>query len=90
MAAALESKGWVPAWHGTKLEALYAIAYHGILLENADEAQGERFLANGKGVYLHGDANRQKSAATVGLSSWFRTACTLQFIGKYALIANFA
>ena len=55
-----KQSSWERAWHGTKLEALYAIAYHGIILESSDETQGERFLTNGKGGYLHGDANRHK------------------------------
>lgn len=52
---------WVRAWHGTKLEALYATAYHGCLLESSDENQGERYLTNGQGVYLHGDHLRYKT-----------------------------
>ena len=38
-----KQRSWERAWHGTQLEALYAIAYHEILLESSDETQGERF-----------------------------------------------
>ena len=55
-----KQSSWERAWHGTKLEALYAIAYHGIILESSDETQGERFFDQWQGVYLHGDANRHK------------------------------
>ena len=35
---------WEKAWHGTKIEDVYAISYHSMLLESLDEEQGERFL----------------------------------------------
>jgi hypothetical protein len=56
----MTQSSWTRAWHGTKIEAIYATAYHGILLESSDEELVERYLANGQGVYLHGDANRHK------------------------------
>ena len=35
---------WKRAWHGSKMEALYSIAYHGLLVESGDAARGERFF----------------------------------------------
>ena len=58
---ALEQQGRVRAWHGSKLEALYSIAYHGALFAREAEHRGERFLAGAPGVYLHVDATMEKA-----------------------------
>ena len=41
---ALESEGWVRAWHGTKLEALSSQIYFGRLFSSSSAQQGERFF----------------------------------------------
>ena len=56
-------EGWQRAWHGTKLAALYSIAYFGRLLESKAAIRGERFLQGAPGVYLHKDATARKSDA---------------------------
>ena len=40
----LTDEGWCRAWHGTKLEALFSILYHGGVAESCDELSGERIL----------------------------------------------
>ena len=49
------------AWHGTKVQALYAILWDGYLRESASEEDGERFLVGARGVYLHSDEFRHKA-----------------------------
>ena len=51
----LTREGWQLAWHGTKLEALFSILYHGGLRESRDETLGERKLTNAPGVYAFSD-----------------------------------
>ena len=38
----LESEGWARAWHGSKMEAVCCIAYHGRLLASRAGDRGER------------------------------------------------
>ena len=54
-----EAAGWVRAWHGCKLEALYSILYHGGFVESRDRGQGERLLHRAPGVYVHNDVTAQ-------------------------------
>ena len=42
--AALESEGWVRAWHGTKLEALYSQFFFGRLFSSTNVQHGKRFF----------------------------------------------
>ena len=58
---ALESEGWVRAWHGTKLEALYSQIYFGRLFSSSSVQQGERFFSGSPGVYLHKDSTKHKA-----------------------------
>ena len=51
---------WQVAWHGSKLEALYSIMYHGRLYASRDAERGERFCKGAPGVYLHKEATRDK------------------------------
>jgi hypothetical protein len=44
---------WMRAWHGTKLEALYSIIYHGQLA--ASHKPGDRFFNGKPGVYVMKD-----------------------------------
>ena len=59
----LRDDGWVRAWHGIKLEALYSIAEHGHLFQSSDsnKEMGERTLAGSPGVYCHKDKTHQKA-----------------------------
>lgn len=54
-AESLMQEGWVTAWHGTKIEALYSIFREGQLRESGDETRGHRFANNSRGVYLFPD-----------------------------------
>ena len=47
--------GWVRAWHGTKMEALYSITCYGKLVKSCDRSRGERFFDGTPGVYLYKD-----------------------------------
>ena len=47
------SAEWARAWHGCPIEAVYSIAYHGILMESCDESHGHRFSPESPGVYVH-------------------------------------
>ena len=40
----LEAEGWVRAWHGTKLEALYSQILFGRVFSNSSTEWGERFV----------------------------------------------
>ena len=51
---------WRRAWHGTKLEALYSILFHGRLAESRDEAGGRLFPA-ARGVHMHKDETKEKA-----------------------------
>ena len=52
--------GWVRAWHGTKMEALYSSAYHGQLVESNCQARGERFFDGSPGIYIYKDELARK------------------------------
>ena len=52
----LEQNGWGVAWHGSKLEALYSICFHGEVFESCKP--GDRWLKNAPGFYCH----QQKTA----------------------------
>ena len=65
--AALSRAGWETAFHGSKMEALYSILYHGQLLESKDESRGERMLEDASGVYLH----NEESAGSVSYYARF-------------------
>ena len=53
---------WERAWHGTKLEALYSIMFHGQLCASHMEGS-HRFFPNKPGVYCHGDYTQDKAAS---------------------------
>ena len=53
---------WERAWHGTKLEALYSIMFHGQLCASHMEGS-HRFFPNKPGVYCHGDHTQDKAAS---------------------------
>ena len=58
----LVSKGWCRAWHGTKIEAMYSILYHGRVFESRDwDSRGERTLTGAPGVYIHPDETAKKT-----------------------------
>ena len=59
----VKGDGWMRAWHGIKLEALYSIAEHGYLFESSDcnQEAGERTLAGASGVYCHKDSTHGKA-----------------------------
>ena len=59
----LECDGWLKAWHGTKIEALYSILFQERLAESsdADEDSGERMLGGVPGVYCHKGCLRAKT-----------------------------
>merc|ERR1719265_1578289 len=59
--ARLGAEGWVRAWHGCKVEALYSILHHGRLFESRGEAAGERILQDAAGVYVHKDGTSLKA-----------------------------
>ena len=44
MSTVLEAEGWVRAWQGTKLEALYSQILFGRVLSNSSTEWGERFV----------------------------------------------
>ena len=44
---------WRTAWHGTKMERVYGILFHGRLAASFDESAGHRFLSGLPGVYVH-------------------------------------
>ena len=52
---------WHRAWHGCKLEALYCIMYAGHLTASYDKENGERFLRDKPGVYVHKDSTKHKA-----------------------------
>ena len=52
---------WEPAWHGCKLEALYSIMYHRTLFESSDHSQGQRYLTDAPGIYLHKTGTKEKA-----------------------------
>ena len=52
---------WKRAWHGSKLEGLYSILFHGRLLESRNNDMGQRFLEGAPGVYFHKDGTQQKA-----------------------------
>ena len=60
--AALSRAGWETAFHGSKMEALYSILYHGQLLESKDESRGERMLDDAPGVYVHNEDSARKAS----------------------------
>ena len=51
---------WQRAWHGTKIEALYSIMYHGKLAATHSLERGDRWLKNTCGVYVHKDDTGHK------------------------------
>ena len=55
----LETEGWEHAWHGSKIEAMYSILYHGRLFESRNE--GDRWLTGAPGVYVHKDKTSHKA-----------------------------
>ena len=57
----LQYQGWVRAWHGTKLEALYCTMCEGALRPSSSEDKGERFFTGAPGVYAHKDATQHKA-----------------------------
>lgn len=59
--ANLENLGWTRAWHGTKIECLYSILYHGRLFESRDSERGDRMLTDSPGVYVHKDGTSHKA-----------------------------
>ena len=52
---------WQVAWHGCKLEALYAIMYHGKLIASSDREQGHRFFGGLRHLRCHFSAFRFRS-----------------------------
>ena len=50
---------WLRAWHGTKIEALYSIMYHGRLA--ASHQSGDRFFKDKPGVYVFNDQLKDKA-----------------------------
>ena len=52
---------WNRAWHGTKIEALYSIMYHGKLAASHDAELGHRFFEGLPGVYVFRDDLRAKA-----------------------------
>ena len=59
----LRGDGWMRAWRGIKLVALYSIAEHGYLFESLDcnKDEGERTLNGASGVYCHKDSTHVKA-----------------------------
>ena len=51
---------WERAWHGTKMEALYSIMYHGRLCASHMEGS-HRFFKDKPGVYIHGEHSKNKA-----------------------------
>ena len=51
----LETEGWERAWHGSKVEAMYSMLYHGRLLE------GDRFLTDAPGLNVHKEKTSHKA-----------------------------
>ena len=47
------------AWHGSKVEALYSIMYHGRIFASCDPAH--RFWEDAPGVYVHKDSTGHKA-----------------------------
>lgn len=52
---------WMRAWHGTKIEALFSIMYHGRLAASQDTESGDRFFEGKPGVYVHKDETGEKA-----------------------------
>lgn len=57
----LRRAGWVRAWHGCKLEAVYSILYHGRLFASRDDIDGERCFRGASGVYVFNDEHADKA-----------------------------
>ena len=53
---------WQRAWHGSKLEALYSIMYHGMLAASCSTANGHVFFKDAPGVYAHKDKTAHKAS----------------------------
>ena len=49
------------AWHETKLEALYPVAFYGRLLASRQENNGERYFPGPPRIYLHEDGTQRKA-----------------------------
>ena len=61
VAAVLEAEGWVRAWHGTKLEALYSHIFFGRLFSSSSSESSERLFTGAPDVYLHKDSTAHKA-----------------------------
>ena len=57
----VKNADWQTAWHGTKVQAVYAILWTGGIKESANSIDGERCLTGTAGVYLHNDLNKRKA-----------------------------
>ena len=55
--------------HGTKLEALYSVAYFGRLFESRHQSKGSVLFQGAPGISLHKDGTRHKLTITFGLRS---------------------
>ena len=53
--------GWTRAWHGSNIEALYSVIYHGKLIVSRDRTRGERCFDDTPGVYVHKDGTQHKA-----------------------------
>ena len=67
---------WVTAWHGTHMEALYAICYYGLLFASQGPAQGENVFLHAPIVYLHNVTNL--FLFTPALCKLYLMACFMQ------------
>ncbi|MCP3917988.1 MAG: hypothetical protein GY711_20770 [bacterium] len=54
---------WQRAWHGSVVEAVYSVLYHGRLWASAEADHGERFFDGCPGVYCFRDTLAEKAEA---------------------------
>ena len=52
----VDTRGYKRFWHGSKLQTLWSVLYHGKLKASNDVRRGEAYLEGKPGVYAHDDA----------------------------------
>ena len=90
VSAALETEGWVRAWHGTKLEALYSQICFGRLFSNNSAELGERFVTGSPGVYLHKDSTKHKAEHYMRFVQLYPLCSSLPLSGRCVRIGTTA
>lgn len=81
---------WRKAWHGCKLEALYALVCRGGLRASVDAEGGDRFFVGALGAYVFADSRKKKARGAMrGAPPWkiwgaFCSVCWEVWVGRGA------